>query len=80
MQLHVHTSYFMNLFQEEAVHQVVNSTNVNIKNICIEDSSTKCKVALWRSCVDQDVRPGDFVEITDLTGMSCPFQQLRGQS
>jgi hypothetical protein len=29
-------SYFMILFQEEAVHQVVNSTNVNIKNIFIE--------------------------------------------
>jgi ssDNA-binding replication factor A large subunit len=57
----------MILFQEEAVHQVmVNSTNVQIKNIFIEDASKKCKVALWRSCVDQDVRPGDFVEITDV--------------
>ena len=79
----------MILFQEEAVHQVmVSSTNVQIKNIFIEDSNKKCKVALWRSCVDQDVRPGNFVEITDvivnnyrrtITGMSCPFRQLRGQ-
>jgi len=39
--------YFMILFQEEAVHQVVvNSTNVQIKNIFIEDSSKKCKVAM----------------------------------
>jgi hypothetical protein len=32
----------------------------------LSDSSKKGKVNLWRSCVDQDVRPGDFVEITDV--------------
>lgn len=57
----------MIFLQEEAVHQVVVfSANVNIKNIFIEDSTKKCKGVLWRSCVDQDVRPGDFVEITDV--------------
>lgn len=54
----------MLLFQEKAVHQVVvNSANVNIETFFIEDSTKKCKVVLWRSWVDHDVRFEDFVEI-----------------
>lgn len=39
---------------------------VNVKNIFIEDTTEKCKIALWRDYADQDIRPGDSNEITDV--------------
>lgn len=53
--------------QEEAMRQVfVKEDQVKIKNIFVEDTSEKYEVALWRSAAEEDVRPGDFVEITDV--------------
>lgn len=40
--------------QEEAVRQVfVKENQVKVKNIFIEDTNEKCKVALWRDYADQ---------------------------
>uniref|UniRef100_K1R6C5 Shieldin complex subunit 2 first OB fold domain-containing protein n=1 Tax=Magallana gigas TaxID=29159 RepID=K1R6C5_MAGGI len=53
--------------QEEATRQVfVREERVNVKNIYIEDATSKCKVALWRSFAEKDIRPGDYVHITDV--------------
>lgn len=53
--------------QEEATRQVfVREESVNVKNIYIEDATSKCKVALWRSFAEKDIRPGDYVHITDV--------------
>lgn len=30
-----------------------------------EDSTKKCKIALWRNLADQAIRPGDYVEVSD---------------
>lgn len=48
--------------QEEAVRQVsVKENNVNVKNTFIEDTTDKCKVALWQEFANNDIRPGDFI-------------------
>lgn len=39
---------------------------MNVKNIYIEDATSKYKVALWRSFAEKDIRPGDYVHITDV--------------
>lgn len=39
---------------------------MNVKNIFIEDTTEKCKVALWREFANNDIKPGDFIEITDV--------------
>lgn len=55
------------LLQEEATREVmVNNQPVKVKNVYIEDRTAKCKVALWRSFTQEPVRPGEYVEITDL--------------
>ncbi|XP_056014049.1 uncharacterized protein LOC130052602 [Ostrea edulis] len=55
------------IMQEEATREVfVREERVKVKNIFIEDSSSKCKVALWRNFADKDIRPGDYVHITDV--------------
>lgn len=52
---------------EEAARQVLGKENhVNVKNIFIEDTTEKCKVALWRGFANNDIMPGDFIEITDV--------------
>ena len=48
---------------EEATREV---ERVKVKNMFIEDASSKCKVALWRNFADQDIRPGDYIHITDV--------------
>lgn len=35
-----------------------------VKNVFLEDATEKCKVALWKNTGVQDIRSGDFVEIT----------------
>ncbi|KAJ8313568.1 hypothetical protein KUTeg_008129 [Tegillarca granosa] len=55
------------IVQEEATREVlVKEERVKIKNIFIEDTSSKCKVALWRKCAEEFIRPGDYIEITDV--------------
>ncbi|XP_078327836.1 uncharacterized protein LOC144623312 [Crassostrea virginica] len=55
------------IMQEEATREVyVKEERVKVKNIFIEDASSKCKVALWRNFADQDIRPGDYIHITDV--------------
>lgn len=44
---------------------VKNEENVKVKNIFLEDSIKKCKIALWRNLADQAIRPGDYVEVSD---------------
>lgn len=44
----------------------VREERVNVKNIYIEDATSKYKVALWRSFAEKDIRPGDYVHITDV--------------
>lgn len=44
---------------------VKNEENVKVKNIFLEDSTKKCKIALWRNLADQTIRPGDYVEVSD---------------
>lgn len=44
---------------------VKNEDNVKVKNIYLEDSTKKCKIALWRDLADQAIRPGDYVEVSD---------------
>ncbi|XP_052783099.1 uncharacterized protein LOC128219332 [Mya arenaria] len=52
---------------EEATRYVTvkNEDNVKVKNIYLEDTTKKCKIALWRDLADQPVRPGDYVELSD---------------
>lgn len=38
----------------------------NVKNIYIEDATSKCKLALWHSFAEKDIRPGEYVHITDV--------------
>ena len=44
---------------------VKNKDNVKVKNIYLEDTKKKCKIALWRDLADQPLRPGDYVEVSD---------------
>lgn len=55
------------IIQEEATRLVTvkNEENVKVKNIFLEDSTKKCKIALWRNLADQTIRPGDYVEVSD---------------
>ncbi|WAR10463.1 hypothetical protein MAR_035539 [Mya arenaria] len=55
------------IVQEEATRYVTvkNEDNVKVKNIYLEDTTKKCKIALWRDLADQPVRPGDYVELSD---------------
>ncbi|XP_078312323.1 uncharacterized protein LOC111116359 isoform X1 [Crassostrea virginica] len=55
------------IVQEEATRYVTvkNEDNVKVKNIYLEDTTKKCKIALWRDLADQPVRPGDYVEVSD---------------
>ncbi|XP_048740571.2 uncharacterized protein LOC125654622 [Ostrea edulis] len=55
------------IVQEEATRFVTvkNEDNVKVKNIYLEDSTKKCKIALWRDLADQAIRPGDYVEVSD---------------
>lgn len=39
---------------------------VPIKMITVEDASGRTKVTMWRDSINRDVRPGDFVEITNV--------------
>ncbi|XP_061191610.1 uncharacterized protein LOC133199788 [Saccostrea echinata] len=55
------------IMQEEATREVfVKEERVKVKNIYIEDSTSKCKVALWHNFAEKDIRPGDYVQITDV--------------
>lgn len=38
----------------------------NVKNIYIEDATSKCKLALWHSFAEKDIRPVEYVQITDV--------------
>lgn len=42
----------------------VKDNKVNVKNVFLEDATEKCNVALWKDTAVQDIRSGDFVEIT----------------
>lgn len=55
------------IIQEEATRLVTvkNDESVKVKNIFLEDSTKKCKIALWRNLADQTIRPGDYVEVCD---------------
>lgn len=44
----------------------VREERVNVKNIYIEDATSKCKLALWHSFAEKDIRPGEYVHITDV--------------
>ncbi|XP_062595983.1 uncharacterized protein LOC134257373 [Saccostrea cucullata] len=53
--------------QEEATREVLfKEEKTKVKNIYIEDTSSRCKVALWRENTEENVRPGDYVQITDV--------------
>lgn len=44
----------------------VREERVNVKNIYIEDATSKCKLAVWHSFAEKDIRPGEYVHITDV--------------
>jgi ssDNA-binding replication factor A large subunit len=53
--------------QEEATRFVTvrNEENVKVKNIYLEDKTKRCKIALWRNLSEENIRPGDYVQVTD---------------
>lgn len=65
--LHVfHLFTFLLLQEEESRTVKTGGEEVTIKNITIEDPSGQARVTLWMEVADINVRPGDFVEITDV--------------
>lgn len=44
----------------------VTEERVNVKNIYIEDATSKCKLALWHCFAEKDIGPGEYVHITDV--------------
>ncbi|XP_062597814.1 uncharacterized protein LOC134259230 [Saccostrea cucullata] len=58
--------------QEEATREVFvtgvlfKEEKTKVKNIYIENTSSRCKVSLWRENTEESVRPGDYVQITDV--------------
>ena len=44
----------------------IQGADVAIKSIYVQDRTGKAKVTLWRDASNSEVRPGDFVEITDI--------------
>lgn len=64
---HSSTAKKLLLLQEEDARTVqVKGTDVKIKTVTLEDASGKAKVTLWREACEADVRPGDFVTVTDV--------------
>jgi ssDNA-binding replication factor A large subunit len=45
---------------------MVRNTPTRVKDIWVKDETGKAKVTLWREKCDMNVRPGDFVSITDI--------------
>ncbi|KAL4223318.1 DNA-directed RNA polymerase I complex subunit Rpa2 [Mactra antiquata] len=55
------------ILQEEGIRTVyVKGTDVNIRNIVIQDVSGKAKVCLWRDASNADARTGQYVKVTDV--------------
>lgn len=54
--------------QEDQVRTVkVNGKDVPIKEIMLSDeTSSKCKITLWRELSAAETRPGDYIRITDV--------------
>ncbi|KAL4232195.1 hypothetical protein ACF0H5_009770 [Mactra antiquata] len=52
--------------EEESKTVQVKGDPVTIKTVTLEDESGQGKVTLWRECAAADVRPGDFVPISDV--------------
>lgn len=45
---------------------MVRNTPTRVKDIWVKDTTAKAKVTLWREKCDLNVRPGDFVTISDV--------------
>ncbi|XP_052214933.1 uncharacterized protein LOC127833612 [Dreissena polymorpha] len=55
------------IVQEEAPRTIrVNDEEVTIKVVKVEDSTSNCNVTLWRAAAAADVRPGDYIRVTDV--------------
>lgn len=44
----------------------VKGDDVRIKSVTLNSGTHKAKVTLWRDCSESEVRPGDFIQVTDV--------------
>lgn len=65
---HMHNSiHNFQYYRKKQLEKFLDKENkVNVKNVFLEDATEKCKVALWKDTAVQDIRSGDFVDITDV--------------
>ncbi|KAH3844231.1 hypothetical protein DPMN_086487 [Dreissena polymorpha] len=62
--------------QEEAPRTVrINDEEVTIKVVKVEDSTSNCNVTLWRAAAAADVRPGDYIRVTDVIKTEVPVSE-----
>ena len=55
------------MLQEEEVRTVtLRGKEVKIEAIMLEDHTDKTKITLWRDLADFSVRPGDYIQVTDV--------------